>query len=259
MRIQEIPESLIDRLGRARRVVFATGAGISAESGVPTFRGEGGIWNKMRPEELASVDGFMQNPNLVWEWYQHRRDLMSAVAPNPGHHAIAAFEKHFPDAVVITQNIDGLHRRAGSTRILELHGNISRNKCFDCGRLYEREIDPDAALPRCGCGGMIRPDVVWFGEMLPHDILQAAFEASEAAEVFFSVGTSAVVQPAASLPLVAARRGACLVEVNMEPTPLTPVADIFLQGKSGEILPLLLERFEAGRKRTEGNGTAQIP
>lgn len=256
MHIHEIPEFLIERLTRVGRVVFATGAGISAESGVPTFRGEGGLWNKMRPEELASVDGFMRNPNLVWEWYQHRRDLMSKVAPNPGHFAIAAFEKHFPDAVVITQNIDGLHRRAGSMRILELHGNISRNKCFDCGRMYDREIDPDAELPRCGCGGMIRPDVVWFGEMLPQDILQAAFEASEAAEVFFSVGTSAVVQPAASLPLVAARRGACLVEVNVEPTPLTPVADIFLQGKSGEILPLLLERFESGRKRTEGNGTA---
>ncbi len=251
--MSEIPDSLIDHLHRARRVVFATGAGISAESGVPTFRGEGGIWNKMRPEELASVDGFMRNPQLVWEWYQHRRDLMSRVVPNPGHHAIAAFEKHFPDMVVVTQNIDGLHRRAGSSRILELHGDISRNKCFDCGRLYDCEIDPDADLPRCGCGGMIRPDVVWFGEMLPHDVLQAAFEAAEAAEVFFSVGTSAVVQPAASLPLVAARRGACLVEVNLEPTPLTPVADIFLQGKSGDILPRLLEQFESRNKTAPGD------
>lgn len=253
--MNEIPQTLIDRLARATRVVFATGAGISAESGVPTFRGEGGIWNKMRPEELASVDGFMRNPNLVWEWYQHRRDLMNRVAPNPGHYAIAAFEKFFPEAVVITQNIDGLHRQAGSTRILELHGNISRNKCFDCGRMYDREIDPDAELPKCGCGGMIRPDVVWFGEMLPHDVLQAAFEAAEAAELFFSVGTSAVVQPAASLPLIAARRGALLVEVNVEPTPLTPVADVFLQGKSGEILPRLLEAFAARTKPAAGGGT----
>jgi NAD-dependent deacetylase len=251
--MSEIPDSLIDRLGRAHRVVFATGAGISAESGVPTFRGEGGIWNKMRPEELASVDGFMRNPQLVWEWYQHRRDLMSRVVPNPGHFAIAAFEKYFPESVVITQNIDGLHRQAGSSRILELHGDISRNKCFECGRLYDGEIDPDADLPRCGCGGMIRPDVVWFGEMLPHDVLQAAFEAAEAAEVFFAIGTSAVVQPAASLPLVAARRGACLVEVNLEPTPLTPVADVFLQGKSGEILPRLLEQFESRKKATSGD------
>ena len=243
-----IPDSLLIRLQRARRVVFATGAGISAESGVPTFRGEGGIWNKMRPEELASVDGFMRNPQLVWEWYQHRRDLMSRVAPNPGHFAIAAFEKHLPELTVVTQNIDGLHRQAGSSRIMELHGNISRNKCFDCGRMYDKEINPDAGLPRCGCGGMIRPDVVWFGEMLPQEVLQAAFEAAETAEVFFSVGTSAVVQPAASLPLVAARRGAFLVEINLEPTPLTPVADVFLQGKSGDILPRLLEQFESRSK-----------
>jgi len=242
------PDSLLTRLQRARRVVFATGAGISAESGVPTFRGEGGIWNKMRPEELASVDGFMRNPQLVWEWYQHRRDLMSRVAPNPGHFAIAAFEKHLPELTVVTQNIDGLHRQAGSSRIMELHGNISRNKCFDCGRMYDKEINPDAGLPRCGCGGMIRPDVVWFGEMLPQEVLQAAFEAAETAEVFFSVGTSAVVQPAASLPLVAARRGAFLVEINLEPTPLTPVADVFLQGKSGDILPRLLEQFESRSK-----------
>jgi NAD-dependent deacetylase len=251
--MEQIPDMLIGRLQRAHRVVFATGAGISAESGVPTFRGEGGIWNKMRPEELASVDGFMRNPQLVWQWYQHRRDLMSRVAPNPGHFAIAAFEKHFPELTVVTQNIDGLHHRAGSSRIMELHGSISRNKCFDCGRRYDREIDPDQELPRCGCGGMIRPDVVWFGEMLPQEVLQAAFAAAEAAEVFFSVGTSAVVQPAASLPLVAARRGAFLVEVNLEPTPLTPVADVFLQGKSGDVLPRLLARFESARPAASGD------
>lgn len=249
----EIPGHLVRRLKQARRVVFATGAGVSAESGVPTFRGAGGIWNKMRPEELASVDGFMKNPQLVWEWYQHRRNLMHEVVPNPGHHAIAAFEKHFPDTVVITQNIDSLHRRAGSSRVLELHGNISRNKCFTCGRMFEKEINPDDSLPRCDCGGMIRPDVVWFGEMLPQEVLQAAFAASEAAEVFFAVGTSAVVQPAASLPLAAARRGALLVEINIEPTPLTPVADIFIEGKSGDVLPQLLELFEHELKTPGGD------
>ncbi len=240
-----IPDKLMARLGRARRIVVATGAGVSAESGVPTFRGAGGIWSKMNPEELASVDGFMRNPQLIWEWYQHRRALMSHVQPNPGHYAIARFEQLFPEMVLITQNIDGLHRRAGSTKILELHGNIARNKCFECSRIYEKEINPDDPLPHCECGGMIRPDVVWFGEMLPHDILQAAYDASERAELFFAVGTSAVVQPAASLPLVAARRGALVVEVNIEPTGLTPVADIFLEGKSGEILPLVVEQFEA--------------
>jgi len=240
-----IPDKLIERLRRARRIVVATGAGVSAESGVPTFRGAGGIWSKMNPEELASVDGFMRNPQLVWEWYQHRRALMSNVQPNPGHYAIARFEQLFPEMVLVTQNIDGLHRRAGSTKILELHGNVARNKCFECGRMYEKEINPDDPLPRCECGGMIRPDVVWFGEMLPHDILQAAYDASEGAEVFFAVGTSAVVQPAASLPLVAARRGALVVEVNIESTGLTPVADIFLEGKSGDILPRVVEQFEA--------------
>lgn len=225
-------------------MVVATGAGVSAESGVPTFRGEHGIWKKMSATELASVDGFMRNPKLVWEWYQHRRQIMHDVEPNPGHYAIAVLEKIFPEFVLITQNVDGLHARAGSTRILELHGNITRNKCFECGRDFGREINPDEELPTCECGGMIRPDVVWFGEMLPQGILRRAFTAAEEAEVFFSVGTSAVVQPAASLPYMASRGGAYVVEINLDTTPLTPVSDLFLEGKSGEVLPRIVERLK---------------
>jgi len=252
--MNEYPEILIERLKKATRVVVSTGAGVSAESGVPTFRGEGGIWNKMRPEELASVDGFMKNPKLVWEWYQHRRAIMNDVGPNPGHHAIAELENLFDDFTVITQNVDGLHARAGSSRILELHGNITRNKCFDCGAFFEQEIDPDdPELPRCHCGGMIRPDVVWFGEMLPEMVLREAFTRTEQAEVFFSVGTSTLVQPAASLPFLARRAGAFVVEVNIAPTDLTSAADVFLQGKSGEVLPGLVERIRdmAGESRPD--------
>jgi NAD-dependent deacetylase len=241
----ETIQNLLERLRRAENIVVSTGAGGSAESGVPTFRGVGGIWSKMNPEELASVDGFMNNPELVWEWYQYRRDLMSKVEPNAGHYAIAQMEKMFPRFTLITQNIDGLHARAGSGNILELHGNISRNKCQKCERPYDREIDLEKGLPYCECGGMIRPDVVWFGEMLPQDVLQKAFQATEEADVFFSVGTSVVVQPAASLPFMARRAGTYVVEVNIESTGLSDIADLFLQGKSGEILPEIVKGLQS--------------
>lgn len=237
----EIPNEVIERLRGASRVAVSTGAGVSAESGVPTFRGKDGIWKKMNPEELASVNGFMSNPDLVWEWYQHRRTIMHEVQPNPGHRAIAAFQNLFEDFTLITQNVDGLHARAGSTGIIELHGNITRNKCFTCNAIFEEEIDLNADLPHCACGGMIRPDVVWFGEMLPEDAIHGAMRAAEAADVFFSVGTSALVQPAASLPYIARQSGGYVIEVNVEPTGLTPVADVFLQGKSGEVLPVIIE------------------
>jgi NAD-dependent deacetylase len=241
----QLPDKFLQILKKSRSVAVLTGAGISAESGVPTFRGDEGLWSKFRPEELATVDAFMRNAKLVWEWYLHRRDLMSKVAPNPGHYALVEMEKRFPDFTLITQNVDGLHRLAGSKNILEVHGNISKNKCFNCGKPYEGEIDLDKGeLPLCPCGGKIRPDVVWFGEMLPERELEAAFEASERAELFFSVGTSALVHPAASMPLTAKRHGAYLVEINIEPTPLTDYSDLFLQGKSGEILPEITDRIK---------------
>lgn len=239
-----IPEALLARLRSAQRVVVFTGAGVSAESGVPTFRGADGLWGKFRPEELASFAAFMKNPELVWEWYRARKEIIAAVQPNAGHRAIAAMEGMFRSFTVITQNIDNLHRRAGSSRVLELHGNIERNYCLQCGRTYTGADLPGApGVPVCeepGCGGMIRPDVVWFGEMLPEDAWDGAVRASAGAEVFFSVGTSGVVYPAASLPMTAKGQGAYLVEVNPEPTPLTASADLFLRGASGAVLPALL-------------------
>ena len=244
-------DSLLESLTRAGHVVAFTGAGISAESGVPTFRGPGGIWSKFKPEELASMDAFMRNPALVWEWYAHRKTIIAAVQPNPGHVALARMEKLFPRFTLITQNIDNLHRRAGSTRVHELHGNIERSYCMTCGKLY-----PNVSLPQQGhvplctaCGGVIRPDVVWFGEMLPEDEWKASAAAAEGADVFFSVGTSVVVYPAASLPLMAKHHGAYLVEVNTEPTLLTGSADAFLRGPSGTILPLLYEAVAALRTK----------
>jgi NAD-dependent deacetylase len=234
----QFPKEFLDALKRAKKVAVLTGAGISAESGVPTFRGSEGLWAKFKPEELATVEAFMGNPKLVWEWYLHRRELMSQVSPNPGHLALVEMENYFEDFTLITQNVDGLHRMAGSKNLLEIHGNIQKNKCFDCGRAFEGDINLDSGgLPSCRCGGKIRPDVVWFGEMLPEKEIEAAFEAAMRAELFFSCGTSGLVHPAASMPMTARRNGAYLVEINLEPTPLTEFANFSIKGKSGEILP----------------------
>ncbi|TAK54494.1 MAG: NAD-dependent deacylase [Bacteroidetes bacterium] len=238
-----IPPRLIEKLKSSERIVVFTGAGISAESGVPTFRGTDGIWTKMKPEELASFDAFMRNTGLVWEWYKHRKKIMQTVQPNAGHYAIAAMEKIFKQVSVVTQNIDNLHRRAGTTTVFELHGNIERNYCIGCGKPYPNEkILQSDSIPRCeSCKGLIRPDVVWFGEMLPQDEWNASIHAAEFADVMFVVGTSAVVYPAASIPQVAKRAGAYMVEINIEPTELTRFADETLLGKAGEILPKIVE------------------
>ena len=233
---------LLEKLRAARSMTVLTGAGISAESGVPTFRGEDGLWKKFKPEELATVDAFLRNPELVWEWYQHRREILSRVQPNPGHQALKDLENHFEEFALITQNIDGLHQKAGSRRVVELHGNIRRNRCLDCGQIHQDvPLTREPSVPKCQCGGMLRPDVVWFGESLPAKALEAAFIASSQCDVFFSIGTSAVVHPAASLPLIALQRGAYVVEINIEPTALTPQAHLLMRGKSGEVLPRLVE------------------
>ncbi len=239
-------------LARADHVVAFTGAGISAESGVPTFRGEDGIWKKMRPEELASMEGFLANPALVSEWYRHRRTIIRSVQPNAGPRALVEMEKVFPRLTVITQNIDNLHRRAGSSTVVELHGNIERNYCLRCGTRYgEGELPLPEDVPSCArCGGLIRPDVVWFGEMLPEDAWENALRACGSADLLISIGTSAVVYPAASLPLAAKRAGGFLVEVNPEPTPLTPSVDEYIPGPAGSILPPLV-----GRARELRTGT----
>ena len=243
------PSELLSFLRAANRVVVLTGAGVSAESGVPTFRdAQTGLWARYDPTQLATPDAFRRNPALVWDWYAYRRDLIAAVRPNPAHYALAALEARYPDFVLITQNIDGLHAQAGSRKVIELHGNIRRVKCFACGKPAATWDDSREKPPRCAnCGGLLRPDVVWFGETLPMDALRRAVEAAERAEVFFSIGTSAVVEPAASLPRVARRKGAVLVEINPDTTPLTPLADYVFHGKAGEILPALWESLQEGK------------
>lgn len=239
----EISNSLIERLKSAKSIMFFTGAGISAESGIDTFRGKGGLWNKMSAQELASFDGFMKNPNLVWEWYQYRRNIVRETEPNSGHKVIADFEKHFDEVTVVTQNVDNLHKRAGSNNILELHGNIERNFCMNCKTFYgvEKFLESEE-VPKCeSCGGMIRPDVVWFGEMLPQEIFSEAEKKASESDVCFIVGTSAVVYPAAYIPISAKEAGAILIEINIEPTNITNQVDYSLMGKAGEVLPKIFE------------------
>lgn len=240
---------LAEIMARRSKVAVLTGAGISAESGVPTFRGKEGLWGKFKPEELATMAAFVANSKIVWEWYNWRRDLMATVQPNAGHKALAEMESAIEHFTLITQNVDDLHRQAGSKRILELHGNINRNKCAECETPFPDEIEIDPAnLPNCtACGGKIRPDVVWFGEMLPAQTIDEAFIEAEQCHIFLTIGTSAVVQPAASLPLVAKRHGASLVEINTERTALSDYADFYFQGKSGEILPELVNLIGAGK------------
>lgn len=243
----EIPATLIEKLKSAKNIVFFSGAGISAESGVPTFRGKDGIWNKFRPEDLASFDAFIKNPKLVWEWYNHRKSIVHQTNPNPGHLAIVEFEKYFDNVVVVTQNIDNLHRRAGSKTIYELHGNIEKNFCIKCKARYDYELEIEEDLPQCNCGGLIRPDVVWFGEFLPADQFYESEKAARNCDVFFIVGTSAVVYPAASLVHVAKSSGAFLVEVNIEESDASSLADVCLFDESGKILPLILEELKKAK------------
>lgn len=229
-------------LSQAERIAVLTGAGISQESGVPVFRGPGGLWRQYRPEELATPGAFARDPRLVWEWYDWRRSLVARTQPNPGHYALVELERRTPDFTLITQNVDGLHDRAGSRRLLKLHGDLWTLRCTGCGtESVNREVPLPALPPRCPCGALLRPGVVWFGEMLPAETLRAACEAAHRAQVFLVVGTSAVVHPAASLPLAAREAGARLIEVNLEPTPLTPAADASFFGPAGQLLPQLLE------------------
>jgi NAD-dependent deacetylase len=238
----EIPFELIQSLRKSIRIVALTGAGVSQESGLRTFRdAQTGLWAQYKPEELASPEAFRRDPKLIWDWYAWRREAVKGVRPNAGHYALVAIEKRVAQFTLITQNVDNLHRLAGSRNVLELHGNIQRVRCADCYTFTESWDDDTESVPRCDvCGGLLRPDVVWFGEPLPRDQLESAVEAARACDVFFSIGTSGVVQPAASLAFAAHNRGATVVEVNAEPTPLTPKADYFLQGRSGEILPQLV-------------------
>jgi len=234
---------LIEKLKNSKRLVFFTGAGISAESGIPTFRGENGIWNKLKPEELANFNAFMRNPQMVWEWYNHRKGIIHESKPNAAHYTIAEMQNNFEDVTVVTQNIDNLHRRAGSKKIFELHGNIERNFCVNCKKFHNEELDFSNGVPKCECGGLIRPDVVWFGEYLPGDQFNGGEKAAMNCDIFFVVGTSAVVYPAAGLVFTAKHSGAAIVEINLEETEISSQVDYSFFGKAGEVLPGILGEY----------------
>ncbi len=238
----DVPESLVTTLRNARNIAVLTGSGISAESGVPTFRdAQTGLWARYDPMELATPEAFERDPRLVWEWYAWRRELVGKAAPNSGHEALAELESRVLDFVLLTQNVDGLHRRAGSQNVTELHGNIMRSKCSVEGVLVEPREDDTGVPPSCpGCGALLRPDVVWFGEALPAGALEEAFDAARDCDVFFSIGTSGLVQPAASLAFEAQRHGAVVIEVNPSETPLTRNAEYALRGRAGEVLSALV-------------------
>ena len=241
----KIPSDLFQRLSRARSVTVLTGAGVSAESGVPTFRdAQTGLWAKYDPRELATPEAFRRNPRLVWEWYEWRRQLVAKAKPNPAHIALAQMEKRFPEFHLITQNVDGLHQIAGSSDVLELHGNIQRTKCFLEETVIESWPKSDEVPPRCQqCGGPLRPDVVWFEESLPPGAVERGMRASATCEVFLSVGTSGEVYPAAALPFEALKAGATVVEINPHRTPLSDHADFTFPEAAGAVLPELVARL----------------
>ena len=239
----KFPAELIRQLRAAKCVTVSTGAGISVESGVPTFRDrQKGLWEKYNPEELSTPRAFLRNPRLVWEWYAWLRGQIAASQPNAAHHGIARMATLFPEFHLITQNIDGLHQRAGSQHVIELHGNITRSKCFDENTVFTTWDESASVPPKCpDCGGWLRPDVVWFEEQLPEVEVELAAQASTTCDVFISIGTSVVVYPAAALPFEALRSGAIVVEINPQPTALTDKAHYVLPGPAGSVLPELLK------------------
>jgi NAD-dependent deacetylase len=243
-------EEAARRLHDARRVVAFSGAGMSAESGVPTFRDSGGLWEQYRIEEVATPRALRGNPLKVWEFYEMRRRTMVSVEPNAGHRAAAELETLFEDVTVVTQNIDGLHQRAGSTRVLEVHGSLWRARCLEqCGRAVDPFPYPAPALPPpCECGSILRPEVVLFGEMLPEDVFREAEARAARADVVLVVGTSSIVWPAAGIPLAAQSAGATVVEVNPERTDLTDRFDLWIRGRAGDVLPRLLARVRELRR-----------
>lgn len=255
--MSELNPELVERtaqwIAEAGVVVVFTGAGVSAESGIPTFReARSGLWAKYDPMRLATVDGFLNDPRLVWEWYAYRRKLVREKEPNPGHVSIVELEGWADELTVITQNVDSLHHRAGSTNVIELHGNITRVKCFNGSHVYpdwNDEAGKDVELPPLceHCAQLLRPDVVWFGEQLPAGALEESFRLAESCDLMLVVGTSGNVQPAASLPAVAREAGARVIEVNPEASEITHTAHFMLRGASGEVLPEVVREL---RKRT---------
>jgi len=238
-----IPEALVDALRDARHVFVLTGAGTSAESGVPTFRdAQSGLWEKYDPLDLATPEAFLRDPKLIWDWYRWRRELVTRAEPNPGHVALAMLEALLPRMTLVTQNVDGLHQRAGSRDVIEFHGNLFADRCFVENCLVE--CDSGSSVPVCpACGSNVRPGVVWFGEAISQRALDQSFAAAAECNVFLSVGTSSLVYPAAGLADVAKQSGAIVAEINPDPTGMASSCDFAIAGKSGTVLPDLLRQL----------------
>jgi NAD-dependent deacetylase len=247
--VKMISSESLSRFGSAGKVVILTGAGVSAESGVPTFRGKDGLWNNYRAEELATPGAFRNDPELVWKWYNWRRGELASKNPNEGHTAIREMELFFDDFLLITQNVDGLHRVAGSERCLELHGNIRQTRCTSCGDVADAPVEEKLkTLPECKkCGALLRPHIIWFGESLDGAVLNEAILSARNCDIFIVAGTSGLVQPAASLALMAKEGGALVIETNIMSTPVSEVADETLIGRSSETLPSLLQAVKNGK------------
>ena len=238
-----------NQIASARSITVLTGAGISADSGIPTFRGEAGLWRNFKAEDLATPEAFATNPRLVWEWYNWRRSIINSKIPNAGHHALVEMEKHCNDFTLITQNVDGFHALAGSRNIVELHGNIWKVRCTQCGKISGNRDIPIQILPYCqkstgsapgGCGGLLRPHIVWFGEALDTTDIQKSIAALQSCHLMLVIGTSGVVWPAASFAEVAKSSGAYVVEVNLNPSARSNLVDEVLLGRGSAILPRLL-------------------
>jgi NAD-dependent deacetylase len=242
-------EKAAQGLRSARRVAVLTGAGVSAESGVPTFRASDGLWEGHRIEDVATPEGFHRDPELVWRFYNARRDNLSRVQPNPGHYALAALQDRFEKFTLATQNVDGLHLAAGNRDVLELHGNVRRTRCLGCKQIEDRGLEVLSDKPCCPhCGHFLRPDIVWFGEMLPVGVLEAASAAAESCDALLVVGTSAVVYPAAGMIPLAKDNHAMVIEVNLTPTEASLWVDVGLYGPSGEVLPKLVSAITQYRQ-----------
>lgn len=237
MHPRDMDAGVANRLREAERVCALTGAGVSAESGIPTFRGADGTWAKYDLRSLATPEGFRADPRLVWEWYRLRQREISKASPNPAHLVLADMESSLPSFTLVTQNIDGMHRRAGNRRTIELHGSIWRMRCTRDGTVTDLDCPVVDIPPMCACGSIMRPDVVWFGEPLPQAEVALASEAAGNCEVMLVVGTSAVVYPAAALPVIAKNSGALVLEVNTEPTDVAMYSDATILGSAGTVLP----------------------
>jgi NAD-dependent deacetylase len=240
-----IPAKLLQTIEKTSYICVLTGAGISAESGIATFRGQNGLWSKYRPEDLANEQAFCANPDYVWRWYQSRRETVASAQPNPGHLALVRIEAVANRFTLVTQNVDGLHQAAGSKNVIELHGNIRINRCMQCGS--ESSMDEatyQGKVPLCPCGGILRPGVVWFGENLPETAIIRSIQAAQECDLFMTVGTSALVYPAASLPEMALRRNIPVVEINPEETPFSRFATFSIRSNAGGILPQIAEALE---------------